>query len=353
MINIAPLKPYIIPIFIPNLGCSHRCIYCHQSNITGKKPHLDLKEIKKDIDFFLSRKRHKKRGDVQIAFYGGTFTALNTNLRKTLLQLTSPYIQSDQVQSLRLSTRPDAIDVNVLTELKNYGVKTIELGVQSLDDRVLALVKRGHDSKAIYWATKLIKSFGFELGWQLMLGLPGETGKSWQKTISGVIKWRPDFIRIYPTLVIKDTVLAYWWKQGKYRALSLEEAIERCKKMVFFLEKTNVTIIRLGLQVTKSLTQTGHIISGPWHPAFGELVKSAIILEKLKKILKDHFLREKEINIFVHPSKLSQSIGQKRLNFKRLKTIFPKKKIAIYPLFELKRKEIKIISHQKEEKFYG
>jgi len=335
-------KPYIIPIFIPQLGCPHQCVYCHQSTITGVKPYLDLKRIKKQIDFFLFRKRHPKRKDVQIAFYGGSFTALNPKWRNKLLTLAFQYVQTGQVHSIRLSTRPDAINKIVLSELKTYGVKTIELGVQSFDNKVLDICQRGHDIEAVYKATELIKAWGFQLGWQLMPGLPGESAESRKNTIDGVIKWQPHFVRIYPTLVLKNTVLAKWWEEKKYFPLSLTEAVEICKEMVLIFQKANIPVIRLGLQASESLMQPGHILAGPWHPAFGEWVKSAIILEKLRSIFKDYFSKAKIINIFVHPTKISQVIGHKRRNYQKLKAYFPQKRIAIFCDLGLKREEIKI-----------
>ena len=335
-------KPYIIPIFIPQLGCLHRCVYCHQPTITGVKPHLDLKQIKNQIEFFLLRKRHPKRKHIQIAFYGGSFTALNPKWRKKLLTLAFQYVQTGQVHSIRLSTRPDAINKIVLTELKTYGVKTIELGVQSLDNKVLDVCQRGHDAEAVYKATDLIKIHGFQLGWQLMPGLPEESAESRKKTIDGILKWRPDFIRIYPTLVIKDTILAKWWEEKKYLPLSLTEAVKICKEMVLIFQKANIPVIRIGLQASESLLQPGHILAGPWHPAFGELVKSAIILEKVRIILEQYFSKAKIINIFVHPTKISQVMGQRKKNYQKLKTYFPQKRIAIFSDLGLKREEIKI-----------
>ena len=204
-------RPYVISVFIPHLGCPHQCIYCNQSTITGVRSQIDLTKIKAEIDFFLTRKRHPKRQEVQIAFYGGSFTALRPNLRKSLLSLAYAYVKKGLVSAIRLSTRPDTIDEDILKELKAYRVNIIELGVQSLDNQVLALARRGHTTADVYQASRLIKEKGFSLGWQLMPGLPGETELSLKKTIEVVLHWQPDFVRIYPTLVIKGTVLARWW----------------------------------------------------------------------------------------------------------------------------------------------
>ncbi|MCD6319752.1 MAG: radical SAM protein [Candidatus Desulfofervidaceae bacterium] len=346
-------RPYIIPIFIPHLGCPHQCIYCNQRTITGVTSSINLEEIKKNIDFFLLRQRHPKRGQIQIAFYGGSFTALKPKLRRNLLSLGFHYVQTGQVDALRLSTRPDAIDESVLEELKKYGVSTIELGVQSLDDTVLSLAHRGHTAEATYKTSELIKKTGFSLGWQLMPGLPGETETSRQKTVNEVVKWRPDFVRIYPTLVIKGTPLAQLWKEGKYTALSLTEAVGICKKMVLTFTEAGIPVIRVGLQASDSLLEPGHILAGPWHPAFGELVKSAIWLDVLEKIVKKHFSNSMDIKIFAHPTMLSQLVGQKKANYEELKHIFPEKRIAFSVDLRLKKGEIKVITHGKEKILTG
>ncbi len=335
-------RPYVIPIFIPHLGCPHQCVYCNQNTITGVKSHIDLAKIKAEINFFLTRKRHPKRQEVQIAFYGGSFTALQSDLRKSLLDLAYTYVKKGLVDLIRLSTRPDAIDEERLKELKAYGVQIIELGVQSLDDQVLALAKRGHTAKDVYQASRLIKKMGFSLGWQLMPGLPGETKASLQKTIEAVVHWQPDFVRIYPTLVIKGTVLARWWKEGRYKPLSLEKAIEICKDMFICFETAGIKVIRMGLQPTQSLLTPGHILAGPWHPAFGELVKGAIYLEKIKDILRTHFSGSKKICIYVSPAMVSQIVGQKRCNLLALKRLFPDQRIALTPDLMLKKGKIKI-----------
>jgi len=343
------LRPYIIPIFIPHLGCPHQCIYCNQRTITGVTSFINLEEIKKNIEFFLRRQKHPKRGQIQIAFYGGSFTALKPELRRNLLKLGSYYIQTGQVNAIRLSTRPDAIDKSVLEELKKYGVSTIELGVQSLDNTVLTLARRGHTVEAIYRATELIKKAGFSLGWQLMLGLPGETEASRQKIMNEVIRWQPDFVRIYPTLVIKGTLLAQLWAKGEYKALSLVEAVNICKKMVMAFAEAGIPVIRLGLQASDTLLKPGHVLAGPWHPAFGELVKSAIWLDGLKKIVKKYFSKSMSIKIFAHPTVLSQLVGQKKTNYEQLKQIFPEKRIAFSVDLRLKKGEIKVITPEGKE----
>ncbi len=342
------IKPYIIPVFITHLGCPHQCVYCNQKTITGlsfplkEKQTIDLEKIKREIDYFLNRKIHPKHKEIQIAFYGGSFTALKPSLRKKLLDLGYEYVRKGQVDALRLSTRPDAVDESILAELKAYGVKIIELGVQSLDDRVLRLSKRGHMATDVYKATEKIKQNGFLLGWQLMPGLPGETQDSLRQTVEGVLKWRPDFVRLYPTVVVKGTLLARWFREGKYRPLELYEAIEICKKMFICFEMNGIRVIRMGLQASESLLKPGQILAGPWHPAFGELVKSAVWLECLKVILTQNNFQAKELTIFSHPANLPQIVGHKKNNLEALKRLFPKKRIAFVPDLMLKKDKLKI-----------
>jgi len=248
-------------------------------------------------------------------------------------------VKKGKIKGIRISTRPDALDEKILNELLSYGVKTIELGVQALDEDILKTARRGHSVKDVFKATKMIKAAEFSLGWQLMIGLPKETENTLQRMVKEVLKWRPDFVRIYPTVVLKGTLLAKWWKEGKYKPLNIEEAVEICKTLVMTFEGAGIKVIRVGLQPTTSLNKA--ILAGPWHPAFGELVKAAIFREKMVEILKT--FEGKEIDILVSPKIVSQCMGQKKENYLFLKQIFPKKRIAILPDMSLKKEEIKIV----------
>ena len=230
-------------------------------------------------------KRFSERGPREVAFYGGTFTALpNTTIRK-ILDAVRPFLQNGTIQSIRLSTRPDALGMDKLRILESYGVSTVELGVQSMDDRVLLLSQRGYSSSDTVTAFTVLKERGFKTGAQLMPGLPGDSPERFMETIGKVIALKPDMARLYPTLVIRGTRLAQWYKQGTYTPLGLEETVNLCKEACIRLEEAGISVIRIGLMSSPSLLKQGEIIAGPWHPSFGLLVRSAIHLEKVKPYL--------------------------------------------------------------------
>jgi len=212
----------------------------------------------------------------EVAYYGGTFTGLPVERMKQLLEGVAPYIEAGQISSVRVSTRPDFIDEDRLSILKAACVRTVELGVQSMDDRVLTMARRGHSAADVKTAVHLLKQEGFKVGIQLMPGLPGDLKETFQQTIEAVISLRPDMVRLYPALVIAGTGLAQMFKAGRYRPLTLQEAIDRCVEGTIRLEANGISVIRIGLMSSPSLLEAGRMVAGPWHPAFGFLVRSAI-----------------------------------------------------------------------------
>jgi histone acetyltransferase (RNA polymerase elongator complex component) len=271
------LKPLIIPIFIPHTGCPHRCVFCDQERITAQSAGpVSAAHVQGILDQAVRSKTFDPGRDPEVAFFGGTFTGLPVERMKTLLAAVGPYVAAGLIRSIRISTRPDAIDPERLALLKAYHVRTVELGVQSMDDRVLEMSRRGHSARDVTVAVGLLKERGFRVGVQLMPGLPGDSPEAFRATIATVVSLGPAMARLYPAVVIAGTGLARMFEAGTYRPLTLAEAVLRCVEGTMRLEKNGIRVIRIGLMSSPSLLEPGRIVAGPWHPAFGFLVRSAI-----------------------------------------------------------------------------
>lgn len=276
------MKRFIIPIFISNQGCKYKCIFCNQSNISSESVKLD--EIDKIIEKYIETQInkyggiHKKYKKKQISFYGGSFTCLGEKRMRSYLNKVEKYIKSGILDSVRLSTRPDCIDENILEILKNYYVETIEIGAQTFNNRLLKNLNRGHTVEDIIKSASLIKKKSFELGIQVMVGVPGEEEKDITNMVDILINIvKPDFIRIYPLLVIKGTVLEQMYKNKKFFPLSNEETLKRCKKIFKNCLINGIEVIRIGLQDSELLKS--NIIAGPFIPNIGEIVRNNYNLE--------------------------------------------------------------------------
>lgn len=268
----------IIPIFIPHAGCPHQCVFCNQKTISGQKT-AAVEGAKEQINKWL--KWVKPSLENEAAFYGGSFTGLNLALQKELLVLTDELLDRKVIGSVRLSTRPDYIDEERLELLRAHGVKLVELGVQSLDDSVLKKAERGHTAQQVTEAVALLKSYGFKVGVQLMVGMPGQDFASVKATVEQVLALQPDVARIYPLLVIKGTPLAKSYVAGEFEPLALEEAVRQAAYVYQNLSEVGVKIIRVGLQPDDELCAEGNILAGPFHPSMGELVQSYLLREQL------------------------------------------------------------------------
>lgn len=280
------MSPFIIPIFITHQGCPHRCVFCNQEGITGtlqeSAKNSQAGDVAWEISEWLKRPGAAKK-EVQVAFYGGSFTGLPRQLQRDLLLAVKPFIDCGRVASIRLSTRPDYIDEETPGFLYDLGVRTVELGIQSLDPVVLEKNLRGHSVAHVERAIILLRRAPLLIGGQLMIGLHGET-------VSGVIKGarllvalQPDFIRIYPTLVVRGSGLEGHYRKGEYRPLSLKKAVALTSRLKTIFDQAGIPIIRMGLQPTKDLAS--NLVAGPHHPAFGELVKSRLFFKQARKLL--------------------------------------------------------------------
>lgn len=263
-------KQLIIPIFIPQYGCPHQCIFCNQQKITGKEKFPDARETATTIETYL--KTWKGAGKREVAFYGGSFTCLDRNIQEDFLASAQRFINSGLIDSIRISTRPDHITDEGLLLLRKYNVETVELGAQSMDDEVLRLSGRGHAAEDTSAAVALLKKYGFKVGLQFMPGLPGDTGETILHTASRIAVLQPDFVRIYPTLVVKDTPLEKMYLAGLYKPWSLTDMTDICKKLFSLFNAERIPIIRLGLQPTEILEQS--ILAGPYHSSFRSLLSS-------------------------------------------------------------------------------
>ena len=320
-------RAYILPVFVPHRGCPHTCVFCNQRRISGAAMPATAEDVKKAIReaaAFLP-----KGGKRQLAFYGGSFTAIPIPEQEALLGAAKEAMDRGEIDAVRLSTRPDAIDEAVLSRLKAYGAETIELGAQSMDDRVLRLTERGHTARDVERASKLVKDAGFQLILQMMTGLPGSSDESDIETARRLIALGPDGVRVYPTVIVRDTALCDMWQAGEYREHTVEDAVRVCAKIVPLFEAATIPIIRLGLNPTEELSG-GAAVGGAYHPALGELVKSRILLEKARALLSG-VEPGSRVTLTVGRGKASQMAGQHRENIRRL--------TEEYALTELKIRE--------------
>jgi histone acetyltransferase (RNA polymerase elongator complex component) len=264
------------------MGCPHKCVFCEQEKITSQTRHsISERHVKEILDTAIRSNNFDTRRNPEVAFFGGTFTRLPMERMKSLLEVVAPYIKNGFFKTIRISTRPDALDERRLNLIKAYGVATVELGAQSMDNRVLSLSNRGHTAEDTVRGVRSLKGYGFRVGLQLMPGLPGDSKESFRSTIEKVIDLDPDVVRLYPALVIRGTVLSRWYAEGRYQPLQLEEAVERCIESCMRLEGEGIPVIRIGLMSSQSLLEKGQIVSGPWHPSFGFLVRSGIYQKKI------------------------------------------------------------------------
>jgi histone acetyltransferase (RNA polymerase elongator complex component) len=338
------MTPIIIPIFLPNAGCRERCLFCNQKATAEGLP--SPPSVRSFIGASLNNlPSDKKYREKQVAFYGGSFTAIGKEDQIRYLKEVQPFLDSGLIDSIRTSTRPDALDEEILDLLKGYRVKTVELGTQSMIDEVLLLAKRGHSSEDTLSAALRLKRWNFEVGIQLMIGLPGDTFDRFLQTLDRIIDLKPDFVRIHPTLVLKGAPLENLWRAGEYSPLSLDEAIQWLKRGLLNLERASISVARVGLQPTTDLER--NLLAGPYHPALHQLVDSAILFDMAKHLLQ---ISSNGPQAFFqcHPKEVSNLRGQKNENLLKLKELFKLSEILIRERKELPR-ECLMIQTQKGE----
>ncbi len=336
---------YIIPVFVPDLGCPHRCVFCNQKKITGLEQVPDNREVNRKIESYLET-MPKGDGIVrEVAFYGGSFTAVDKDLQKELLKPAYEFMVKGDINSIRVSTRPDAISEDILVLLSGYGVSTVELGVQSMDDEVLWKSGRGHTSRDVLRAAALLRSWGFCMGLQMMIGLPGAAEEADLYTASELTALAPDMVRIYPCLVLKGTHLEEMYFKGEYLPLELGEAVQRCKKLLVMFEKEGINVIRIGLQPSEQINLSGDVIAGPYHPAFRELVESAAARDMLEHLLMvvAGISHAREIVVEVPQQDISVVRGHSAGNVKYLAQKIGLERLITKPNSVLARGSIKVV----------
>lgn len=334
---------FIIPFFIPHIGCPFDCVFCNQKKITGQNDAISPDEIIPTIEKYISTFPDNP-GRVEVAFFGGSFTGIPVDKQQEYLKQVNIALERRMIDGIRLSTRPDFIDVGILTMLKKYNVDTVELGVQSLDDEVLKKSCRGHSSEDVREAVNLIHHFGFNLGLQMMIGLPGDTHEKDIRTAVEICKLNPRFVRIYPTLVIKGTALERMYKKGLYTPLTVQEAVDICKELLEIFLKKDIVVIRIGLQPTDHITSGRDVIAGPFHPAFRQIAQSSLIKKVIMKILEQkEDIREGVITMEVHPSMTSTVVGVKKENINKLSEIYPEIKFIVSPVSDIGKNNIRFV----------
>ena len=317
-------KHAIIPIFIPHLGCRHDCIFCNQKAITAKQNPLTLNDMRNTIDTWLTTL--SKVPTVEVAFYGGSFTAIPIEMQNEYLRVALHYKKLGKIDKIHLSTRPDAINEEILDNLKYYGVDTIELGVQSFDEKVLRLSKRGHNADAVYESASMIKAYDFELGIQLMIGLPGDSPEACLFSARETVKVAPRIARLYPTIVIENTELYDKCLDGSYSPLTEEEAIFRTKEMYKIIDSAGIKIIRVGLKSSDLIAPEALIGGGSFHPAFRQLVEGQIakeIIEEQLPSVRNHTPEPIKINVYSNAHSFSDMIGNSSCNKKYFLEKYP------------------------------
>lgn len=319
-------KHAIIPIFIPHQGCPNDCVFCNQKTITARRPDMSRDEIITTIETWLSTLTDRPGLEtVEIAFFGGSFTGIPMEQQSRYLSIAKAYKDRGLIQKIHLSTRPDYISREILDNLKSFGVDVIELGVQSFDEEVLSASGRGHNRSCVYEASSLIQDYGFELGIQLMLGLPADTPQKCLYSARETVKIKPSIARLYPTIVIQDTQLMHLYKKGLYTPLTTKEAVSTAKEMYKILTAAGIRIIRVGLKSSDLIREDGEIGGHTFHPAFRQLVEGAIAREKMEELLEKalHLPACGEITFFSSEKWFSNMIGHKGCNKTHFAETFP------------------------------
>ena len=333
----------IIPVFVPNLGCPNECVFCNQRRISGSESSATAQTVKDAIE--QAAALPLTGAERQLAFYGGSFTAIPVCEQTALLGAAKEYLDRGEIASIRLSTRPDAIDAPTLERLRRFGVETIELGAQSMDDRVLELSGRGHSAADVENAARMVKAAGFRLILQMMTGLPGDSDESCVESARRIIALEPDGARIYPTVIVRDTALYDLWRAGLYAEHTVEDAVRVCARIAPLFAAAGIPVIRLGLNPTDELSG-GAAAGGAYHPALGELVKSRIMYERARSLLAGTAAGSRVV-LGVNRAKISQITGQHRQNITRLCADFGLAGLKICPA-DAENDEILLISVEKK-----
>ena len=327
----------ILPIFIPHLGCPNECVFCDQRRISGSP----LPASGRDVAAALERAKADGLSGLELAYYGGSFTAVAPALQEELLTAAQPYRADGTIGLIRLSTRPDAINGATIERLRRFGVSMVELGAQSMDDAVLAASARGHTAAETEAAARELRAAGFTLVLQMMTGLPGADRESDIGTARRLIALQPDGVRIYPTVIVENTELCDMWRAGTYREHTVEDAVETCAAILPLFETAGIPVIRLGLNPTEELSG-GAAVAGAYHPALGELVRSELMRRQAAVLLRD-VPAGSSVTLGVAPNRVSAMTGQHRRNIERLTEEFQLSALRVRAVPEARDNEILMV----------
>jgi histone acetyltransferase (RNA polymerase elongator complex component) len=325
------VRPFIVPVFIPHAGCPHRCVYCNQAAVTGRTETLpELAAFRDQVAAFL-KYRGRRRGQAQIAFFGGNFLGMAETGIRQLLTEAAGFVRSGDVQGIRFSTRPDTVSPRTLDILSGFPVQTVELGAQSMDPEVLQRSRRGHTPDDTVSAVGLLTDRGYEVGLQIMAGLPGDDETRLMETGRRIAELAPDFIRIYPTVVLAGSPLEKWYRAGMYQPLALDAAVDLVRRLYVLFRAHSIPVIRMGLQATDDLGAGGAVLAGPWHPAFGHLVLCAAFLTAARRALRKDGCPGLELVLKVHPRSVSRMRGMRNASCNLLKQDFGFSRVDVAP----------------------
>ena len=340
---------YIIPIFVPHEGCPHDCVFCNQNSITGTQSKVDAMYVEKTVNEYL-KTINNDDAIIEVSFFGGTFTAIKIEKQIELLTVAKKFKDNNKIKFIRLSTRPDYIDDNILCNLKKYSVDIIELGVQSMDDEVLLKSGRGHTAEDVEHASKLIKQYGFILGHQIMIGLPGDNINKDIDTAKRVIALKPDICRIYPALVIKDTPMEKMYIKQTFKPYSLSEAVNISKIIYIMMIANKINVIRIGLQPTDEISEGNDLVAGPFHPAFRELVEGSIYNDLLYDVIMNNFKSDIIVNkvlVKINPKDISKLYANGKSFFNDIKKQINTISIEVFQDITIERGSISICIGEK------
>ena len=328
-----------IPIFVSHQGCPNDCIFCNQKKITGVCEKEREDAVRKKIENFLFHTAPDC--NIEISFFGGSFTGIPMEEQNMYLSVANEFFCDSRVTGIRLSTRPDYISEEILINLKKYNVTTIELGVQSMENKVLQMNKRGLKAEDVYVAVKLIREYGFSLGLQMMTGMYGSTPKMDIKTAEKIIGMKPDCVRIYPTVVIEETELFNLYKSGEYMPQSIDDAVDLCAVLIKMFEEKDIPVIRLGLMAGEDINENK--VFGPYHSSFRELTESRIIYTEISEFLKENPHNGKVLEIFSNKRFVSKIVGNKRSNIEKIMKEFKLSDVKISENNQIEKYKFKII----------
>lgn len=321
-------SPLIAPVFLPHAGCPHQCVFCDQHSVTGTDPAAWGSEtVSKTMETFVGIQPQGKR-TVQIAFYGGNFLGLPEETIHTLLTAARRFVNEGRAHGIRFSTRPETVTNEKIALIRRYPIDTVEIGAQSMSDRVLAISRRGHKATDTIRAARLLQKNGYETGIQMMVGLPGDDDQTALASGAAIAALAPAFVRIYPTVVLAGSPLGQWYAEERYRPLTLEKAVEVTKRLWSVFTHAGIPVVRMGLQASRDLDYGAAVVAGPYHPAFGHLVFEALLFDTVRDRVA-HQPDDGPIDIRVHPRNLSKLCGLNHQNRKRIVDYFHPRQVNI------------------------